>query len=98
MNARHLFVALVATTCAALGSSGAWGNQIPGDVVSGTVTSVAGNQSINIQGHDYPIQSGSPAAKAAAGLTPGQVVDVQLNGPASSPSSHAINIVPRSSR
>ncbi|GAC1452378.1 MAG: hypothetical protein PVS2B3_00650 [Steroidobacteraceae bacterium] len=98
MNARHTFLALVAMTCAALGSGGAWGNKLPGDVVAGTVTSVAGNQSVNIQGHNYPIQPGSPAARAAAALRPGQVVDVTLNGPASSPSSRAINIVPRSSR
>lgn len=94
MNARHMFMALVATTCAAFGSSAALGNQIPGDVVTGPITSVAGIQSINIQGHTYPISVGSAAATAAPGLTPGQVVDVQLDGPASSPSSHAINIVP----
>lgn len=89
-----MFMALVATTCAGLGSSGAWGNQIPGEVISGPVTSVSGVQSINIQGHNYPIRVGSAAAAAAPHLTPGQVVDVQLDGPASSPSSHAINIVP----
>lgn len=94
-----MFTALVATTCAALGSSSvALGNQLPGDVVTGSVTSVSGSQSINIQGHNYIIKAGSPAAAAAAGLAPGVVVDAVLDGPASSPSSHVINVVKHAGR
>jgi hypothetical protein len=96
LNAKHMFTALVATTCAALGSSVALGNQIPGDVVTGSVTSVSGSQSISIQGHNYLIKVGSPAAAAAAALTPGVVA--VLDGPASSPSSHVINVVRHAGR
>jgi riboflavin synthase alpha subunit len=98
LNAKHTFTTLVAMTCVALGSSVALGNKVPGDVVTGPVTSVSGVQSISIQGHKYGIKVGSPAVSAAANLAPGQVVEVQLDGPASSPSSHVINVVTHTGR
>ena len=97
MNARHTFLALVAAAAAALGSSGAWANR-PADVVSGTITSVVGAESIGIQGHVYPIKAGTPAAQDAPHLAPGQAVDVYLDGPAGSSSSHVIAITPRTGR
>jgi hypothetical protein len=98
LNAKHLFTTLVAMTCVALGSSVALGNKPPGDVITGPVTSVSGVQSLSIQGHTYPIKAGSPAVGAAARLAPGQFVEVQLDGPASSPSSHVINLVTHTGR
>jgi hypothetical protein len=63
-----------------------------GDVVTGTITAINGNM-INIQGQIYSIAAGSAAYTAVANFKPGQVVDVALDGPAKSSSSHAINII-----
>ena len=65
-----------------------------GDVITGTITAVSGN-SVTIGTHVYPISAGSAAAAAAAKLAPGQYVDVQLDGLASSTSSRVVNIVVR---
>jgi len=94
LNARHTFLALVAAASAAFGSSAVWANR-PADVVSGTITSVVGAESIGIQGHVYPIKPGTPAAADAPHLVPGQPVDVHLDGPAGSSSSHVIAITPQ---
>jgi hypothetical protein len=92
-----MFTTLVVMACVALSSSLALGNKRPGDVITGPVTSVS-VQSLTIQGHNYLIKAGSPAMRAAANLAPGQLVDVQLDGPASSSSSHVTNIVMHTGR
>jgi hypothetical protein len=76
---------------AALGGGIAQASAMPGDVVTGTITAINGNM-VNIQGVIYPIATGSAAYEAVATLKPGQLVDVQLNGPAKSSASQAINI------
>ena len=68
---------------------------VPGDVIIGNLTALNGRQSLNIEGHTYRLKDGSPAVDAAAHLSPGQSVTVQLDGPASSPSSQVINVVLR---
>ena len=98
MNSRHKLLALVAAFGVALYVGGASANTIPGDMVSGPITAVAGVQSVSIQGQVYRIKPGSPAAAAAGKLSPGQVVDAQLNGPAGSSSSQVVNIIVRSGR
>jgi hypothetical protein len=47
---------------------------------------------VNIQGHIYSIAAGSAAYEVVTKFQPGQIVDVQLDGPAKSSSSQAINI------
>ena len=47
---------------------------------------------VNVGGHIYAIAAGSAAYEAVSKLKPGQVVDVQLDGPAKSSSSQAVNI------
>jgi hypothetical protein len=94
LNIRHALFALLASAGAVLGGPGASATVMGGDVVTGTITSLNG-QVININGHTYPIAGASAAAAAASKLSPGQVVDVQLDGPASSSGSRAINIVLR---
>ena len=98
MNARHRLLALLAAAGTALGASNLEANTVPGDIITGSVTAVNGRQSLNIQGHTYRLKDGSPAAAAAAHLVPGQSVTVQLDGPATSPSSQVINVVPRGGR
>jgi len=76
----------------ALGSGIAVANTVPGEIVTGTITAINGNM-VNVQGHVYPIAAGSPAYSAVQTFKPGQVVDLQLNGPAKSSSSQVINIM-----
>jgi hypothetical protein len=77
---------------AALGGGIAMASTMLGEVVTGTITAIDGNM-VNIQGHIYSIASDSAAYAVVANFKPGQLVDVQLDGPAKSSSSHAINIV-----
>lgn len=99
MNARHTLLALLALAATALGAnSGLEANTVPGDMITGSLTAVNGSQSLNIEGRTYRLKDGSPAVAAAAHLTPGQSVTVQLDGPASSPSSRVINVVTHAGR
>jgi len=98
LNARHTLVALLALAATALGASSLEANTVPGDMITGSLTAVNGRQSLNIEGHTYRLKDGSPAVAAAAHLTPGQSVTVQLDGPASSPSSRVINVVTHAGR
>ena len=80
--------------CAGLAFSGgiAVASTVLGEVVTGTVTAINGNV-VTIQGKTYPIAANSAAYAVVANFKPGQLVDVQLNGPAKSSTSQAINIV-----
>lgn len=89
--------------CAAIGvvlilSGPVMANQLPGDLVTGQVNAVAGDSSIKVDGKTYRIKAGSPAAQAVHTVSPGQVVDVQLNGPANSSATEAVNVVVRGAR
>ena len=98
MNARHTLLALLAVAGAALSTGSLEANTVSGDIITGSLTAVNGIQSLNIEGRTYRMKDGSPAVAAAAHLTPGQSVTVQLDGPASSPSSVVINVVPHTGR
>ena len=75
----------------ALGGGLAVATMAPGEVVTGTITAINGNM-INVEGHIYSIAAGSAAYSVVTTFKPGQLVDVQLDGPAKSSSSQAINI------
>jgi hypothetical protein len=79
-------------------SGPALANQLPGDLLTGQVNAVAGDSSIKVDGKTYRIKSGSPAAQAVRNVSPGQVVDVQLNGPANSSATEVVNVVVRGAR
>ena len=98
MNARHTLLALLATAGTVLGTGSIEASTVPGDVITGSLTAVNGRQSLNIEGRTYRLKDGSPAFAAAAHLTPGQSVTVQLDGPASSPSSRVVNVVTHTGR
>jgi hypothetical protein len=98
LNARHTLLALLALVGTALSASSLEANTVPGDVITGSLTAVNARQSLNIDGRTYRLKDGSPAVAAAAHLTPGQSVTVQLDGPASSPSSRVINVVTHTGR
>ena len=93
-----MFLALLAAAGMLLGSSRIEANRVPGDAVTGNVTAVNGHQSLNVQGQVYRLKDGSPAVAAAAHLTPGQSVTLQLDGPANSSASQVINIVTHTGR
>jgi hypothetical protein len=98
LNARHSFLALLAAAGMALSANSLEANTVLGDIITGSLTAVNGRQSLTIEGHTYRLKDGSPAVGAAAHLSPGQAVTVQLDGPASSPSSQVINVVPHIGR
>ena len=98
MNARQTLLALLAVAGTALGAGSLEANTVPGDIITGSLTALNGRQSLNIEGRTYRLKDGSPAVAAAAHLTPGQSVTVQLDGPASSSSSLVINVVPHTGR
>jgi hypothetical protein len=98
LNARRTLLALLAAAGTALGAGSLGANTVAGDIITGSLTAVNGNQSLNIEGRTYRLKDGSPAIAAAARLTPGQSVTVQLDGPASSPSSQVINVVTHTGR
>ena len=94
MKARKELLALLAAAML-IGGSSTGANTVLGDIIAGNLTALNGRQSLDIGGHTYRLKDGSPAVTAAAHLSPGQPVTVQLDGPASSPSSQVINVVPR---
>jgi len=94
LNARHTLLALLATAGTVLGTGSIEASTVPGE----SLTAVNGRQSLNIEGRTYRLKDGSPAFAAAAHLTPGQSVTVQLDGPASSPSSRVVNVVTHTGR
>ena len=98
MKARHTLLALLAVAGIALCAGRLEANSVAGDIITGSLTAVNGAQSLNIEGRTYRLKDGSPAVAAAAHLTPGQSVTVQLDGPASSPSSRVINVVTHAGR
>ncbi|HXI67500.1 MAG TPA: hypothetical protein VNH41_06150 [Steroidobacteraceae bacterium] len=91
MNARHALLAWLACASAALGGGIAMAAAVPGEIVTGPITAINGNM-VNIQGHIYTIAAASAAYEVVTKFQPGQIVDVQLNGPAKASSSQAINI------
>jgi hypothetical protein len=98
VNARNRLFALITAVAGAFAGGSVGANTVPGDIITGNVTAVNGHQSLNIQGQVYRLKDGSPAVAAAAHLSPGQAVTVQLDGPANSPSSQVINVVPHTGR
>jgi hypothetical protein len=98
LNARHTLLALLVVAGMALNAGSLEANTVPGDIITGSLTAVNGRQSLSIEGRTYRLKDGSPAVAAAAHLVPGQPVTVQLDGPASSPSSLVINVVPYTGR
>jgi hypothetical protein len=91
LKARHALLGWLVCASAALGDGIAVAAAVPGEIVTGPITAIDGNM-VNIQGHIYSIAAGSAAYAVVTKFQPGQIVDVQLNGPAKSSSSQAINI------
>ena len=91
MKAKQALLGWLACAGLTLGGGIAVATAIPGEVVTGQITAINGNM-INVGGHIYAIVAGSAAYEAVTKFKPGQMVDVQLDGPAKSSSSHAINI------
>ena len=91
MKAKQALLGWLACTGLALGGGVAVATTVPGEIVTGQIVSINGN-TINLGGQIYPIAAGSAAYAAVTTFKPGQIVDVQLDGPAKSSSSHVINI------
>jgi len=91
LKARHAFLGWLVCASAGLGVGIAVAAAVPGEIVTGPITAINGSM-VNIQGHIYSIAAASAAYEVVSHFQPGQIVDVQLNGPAKSASSQAINI------
>jgi hypothetical protein len=91
LKTRHTVLGWLVCASAALGGGIALAAAVPGEVVTGPITAINVNI-VNIQGHIYTITTGSAAYEAVGKFQPGQIVDVQLDGPAKSSASQAINI------
>jgi hypothetical protein len=92
LKAKQALLGWLACAGLALGGGVAVATAVPGEVVTGQIMAINGNM-INLGGQIYPIATGSAAYAAVTTFKPGQIVDVQLDGPAKSSSSHAINIM-----
>jgi hypothetical protein len=93
MNARSI----VFTAAAAI--AGLWlmvapvsANRVIGVTVTGQITAVHGDSEIVVQGKTYRIKPGSPAYNVLKTLTPGQLVDLLLDGPPGNSASAVIAI------
>lgn len=91
MRARDALLGWLACAGASLGGGTALASAIPGEVVTGPLTAINGNM-VSIQGHIYPIATGSAAYETVTKFQLGQIVDVQLDGPVKSSTSQVINI------
>ena len=91
MKAKQALLGWLACAGLALGGGVAVATTVPGEIVTGQIVSINGNM-INLGGQIYSIAAGSAAYAAVTTFKPGQMVDVQLDGPAKSSSSHVINI------
>jgi hypothetical protein len=85
-------VLAAALTLGLLGSGTALATRVPGVQVTGQVTAVSRTDAITVDGHLYLILAGSPAAQQVVNIKVGQVVDLQLNGPANTSASEVISI------
>ncbi|HWW21687.1 MAG TPA: hypothetical protein VNZ06_12850 [Steroidobacteraceae bacterium] len=64
--------------------------------VSGHVTAITANVSITIDGKQYAIAAGSPAATAVRSVQVGDVVGVMLDGPVGKATTHVTSILKQS--
>ena len=63
-------------------------------MITGQVTAVSGSDSVTINGQTFQVAPGSPASTAMSQVTPGENVDVTLDGPATASGTHVIAIAP----
>ena len=94
MKRLEIVSALAAAVAAAILFTGAAqaSQPVAGQLITGYVTAVQGSDAIVINGQTYTVVPGSAAQQELSSLSPGQRVDAQLNGPASSPDSEVINV------
>jgi hypothetical protein len=96
LNKKRILTVAVALTLALAGAN-SFASRVMGDVVSGAVTAVS-REAVTVDGHQYHIKAGSPAAAAVAHVSPGQKVEVHLDGPVGVSRSEVINVIVRPQR
>jgi hypothetical protein len=65
-------------------------NHLVGTTISGRLSGVTGGDTLVLDGHNYRVKPGSPAAKALSTLAPGVRVELVLDGPADKPASRVV--------
>jgi hypothetical protein len=90
MNIRHTLCAALLALATIGVAAPADANKVVGTTISGQLSAVSGGDTLVVDGHNYRVQPGSPAAKALRTLEPGTRVELVLDGPATSPASRVI--------
>jgi hypothetical protein len=65
-------------------------NHVVGTTISGRLSGIAGGDTLVVDGHNYRVKPGSPAAKALQTLAPGVRVELVMDGPAGNPASRVV--------
>jgi hypothetical protein len=73
-----------------------WGTHMVGELVSGTITAAPVSGEIEVSHRTYHVKANTPAEKALRNFSAGQIVDVVLDGPASSAKSEVVSIMAHS--
>lgn len=89
-KASYLVGAALLALCITSGS--ALATILVGPAVTGHITSISGVDAVSIDGHLYYVKAGSAAAATLPSLSPGQIVDVYLDGPTTTSASQVIGI------
>jgi hypothetical protein len=63
---------------------------VVGTTISGRLSGVTGGDTLVVDGHNYRVKPGSPAAKTLSTLAPGVRVELTLDGPADKPASRVV--------
>jgi hypothetical protein len=90
MNIRHILSAALLALATFGVAAPADANHVVGTTISGRLSGVSGGDTLIVDGHNYRVKSGSPAAKALATLAPGVRVELMLDGPADKPASRVV--------
>jgi hypothetical protein len=90
MNIRHTLCAALLALATIGMAAPADANRVVGATISGRLSAVTGGDTLVVDGHNYRVKPGSPAASALRTLEPGTRISLVLDGPAESPASRVV--------
>jgi hypothetical protein len=93
MNAKKTWRTFLIAAALGATAMSAQASRVAGEIVSGTITSIDPPYRIAVDGHTYAILASGAAAESLGRLVRGQHVDLVLDGPKSSSTSHVISVV-----
>ena len=75
-------------------SASSWSTRVLGLMITGQVTSMPAAGQIEVDHHAYRVKSGTSADRNLRSFHMGQVVDLELDGPAATKNSEVVSIAP----